>query len=269
MMVKKENKIVYFQFPNLAVFRRLRHGVFTRIGGTSEPPFHSLNTGFSENDDRSSVGRNRSMIADCLDAGELVFAHQTHGAGVLVYAKAESAEAENAEGENAERESTDSPESAAQGDAMVTDLPKTALAIQTADCQAVLLYDPVRHVAANVHSGWRGSVANIVGKTVGVMADRFGCDPAHISAGIGPSLGPCCAEFVNYRDELPEGFLRYKDGAARFDFWQATCDQLAQAGLRPKNVASSGICSRCNPHLFYSYRKEGRTGRFSTVIGLA
>ena len=254
MIVKKQNERVYFQFPNLAVFKRLRHGVFTRLGGISEPPFDSLNTSFSENDDRFSIESNRSMISDCVNAGDLVFAKQTHGADILVFTEAKTAEP-----------SEYVPE---EGDAMITNLAKTVLTIQTADCQAVLLYDPVRHVAANIHSGWRGSVANIAGKTVRTMIEQFGCDPKYMSAGIGPSLGPCCAEFVNFKTELPESFVKYKGNGENFDFWRATQDQLETAGLKSKNIFSGGICTRCNTHLFYSYRKEHRTGRFASVIGL-
>ena len=138
-----------------------------------------------------------------------------------------------------------------------------------ADCQAILLYDPVRRVVANVHSGWRGSVSDIAGKTVAAMENRFGCRGRNLVAAIAPSLGPCCAEFRNYREEIPESFWRYKDGAEHFDFWKISRDQLAAAGLTPDNIHAGGLCTRCRTDLFYSYRGEARqTGRFAAVIGL-
>jgi copper oxidase (laccase) domain-containing protein len=131
------------------------------------------------------------------------------------------------------------------------------------------LYDPVRRVVANVHSGWRGSVADIAGKTVAVMKNGFGCRGGDMVAAIAPSLGPCCAEFVNYRDEIPEHFWTYRDTKNHFDFWSISCDQLTAAGLRPENIHSGGMCTRCGTDYFYSYRGEARnTGRFAAVIGL-
>ena len=90
----------------------------------------------------------------------------------------------------------------------------------------------------------------------------------NILAGIGPSLGPCCGEFVNYRKELPEGFWKYGDDANRFDFWAVSRDQLTASGVREKNIHLSRLCTKCRTDLFFSYRGEGTTGRFMAVIGL-
>ncbi len=100
---------------------------------------------------------------------------------------------------------------AESGDAMITDAPGQSLVIQTADCQAVLIYDPVRKAVANIHSGWRGSIQNIIGLTVQAMIKEFDSDPKNLLAGIGPSLGPCCAEFIHYRTEIPKAFWSYKN----------------------------------------------------------
>ena len=151
---------------------------------------------------------------------------------------------------------------------MITQIPGAGLVIQAADCQSVMLCDPVRGVAANIHSGWRGSISNIIGACIDTMKREFAVDPADLSAGIGPSLGPCCAEFVHYRKEIPEGFWKYKDDKDRFDFWQISRDQLMAAGVKPENVECAHVCTMCNPQLFYSYRREGSTGRFAAVLGL-
>jgi copper oxidase (laccase) domain-containing protein len=104
--------------------------------------------------------------------------------------------------------------------------------------------------------------------TIGKMAEDFGCRPSDIHAGISPSLGPCCAEFINYRTEIPQSFWKYKDDAHRFNFWAITRDQLCGEGVSDRTIYSSGICTRCNPNLFFSYRGEGETGRFGAVAGL-
>jgi len=137
-----------------------------------------------------------------------------------------------------------------------------------ADCQSILLYDPIQKVIANVHCGWRGSTKNIAGRTVDVMNKRFGCNRRDLIAGISPSLGPCCAEFVNYRSEIPQKFWRYKSANDHFDFWALSREQLIAAGLLRENIETGGICTKCNTDAFFSYRGEGQTGRFASVIGL-
>jgi copper oxidase (laccase) domain-containing protein len=87
-------------------------------------------------------------------------------------------------------------------------------------------------------------------------------------AGIGPSLGPCCAEFVNYTREIPRRFWHYRVSECHFDFWAITRAQLCQAGVVADNVYTSEICTRCNPQAFYSYRGQRVTGRFAAAIGL-
>ena len=153
-------------------------------------------------------------------------------------------------------------------DALITDVPSTCLMIQTADCQAVMLVDPHAHVVANIHCGWRGSVADIVGKTVAYMVAEFGCRPGNMTAAIGPSLGPCCAEFINYNDEIPRQLWPFRVGSHHFDFWRISRHQLVQAGLLDSHVYAPGMCTRCNPHLFFSYRAAKETGRFAALIGM-
>jgi hypothetical protein len=87
-------------------------------------------------------------------------------------------------------------------------------------------------------------------------------------AGIGPSLGPCCAEFVNYRQEIPSGLWAYRRDTVYFDFWAMTRDQLNAAGVCEDHIETSRLCTRCNSDRFFSYRGEKRTGRFPAVIGL-
>jgi hypothetical protein len=127
----------------------------------------------------------------------------------------------------------------------------------------------VRSVIANIHSGWRGSIANIIGRTVTVMQARFASRPADIRAGIGPSLGPCCAEFINFRKEIPRSLWAYQVVENYFDFWALSRDQLMQAGLQPAHIEIGGICTRCRSDLFFSYRAANLTGRMAAVIGMA
>lgn len=242
----------------------LVHGVFPRRGGVSRPPFDSLNVGFSTGDDPAAVSENRNRILSWLRLPRAVFLHQVHGSEVLVLAKDEIIDPDRfwAPGHPATA-------TALRADAVVTDQTQLALVIQVADCQAVMLADPYKNVIANVHSGWRGSVANIIGRCVDIMISRFGSDPQQILAGISPSLGPCCAEFIHYKQEIPEPLWQYKfQDRDYFDFWALSFDQLTAKGVSSSHINHMNLCTRCHADQFFSYRKAGQTGRFACAIGL-
>ena len=238
-------------FEGLKRLPGIRHGVFTRRGGASVAPFDSLNVGMTVGDDPRRVEANRQRVVDAMGGGTLVRAHQVHGTTVHVV------------------QADEDVHRPARADALVTDLPGRLLMIQVADCQPVLLADPLRPVVAAVHAGWRGSVANVLGATVALMKARFGTRPESLWAGIGPSLGPCCGQFINYRREIPSDLWRFRVGEANFDFWAVSRAQLVAAGLNPARIETAAVCTRCCSDTFFSYRAEGTTGRFAAVIGLA
>ncbi len=252
MSAENSGGLPLFRFPGLSAAAGLRHAVFTRKGGTSRGAFAELNVGKGAGDSPVHVEQNRERIRRAMGGGTPVFLDQRHGTQVAVF-----------QGGNGKEQT---PRIA---DAAITDRPDRLLFIQVADCQAVIVHDPVRRVVANIHSGWRGSVADIIGKTVAEMKRRYGCLPEHLQAGIGPSLGPCCAEFVNYQTEIPRDLWQYRTGNCRFDFWAMSVDQLRAAGVSGRRIEVAGLCTRCRTDLFYSYRKEKTTGRFAVVAGLA
>jgi YfiH family protein len=143
-----------------------------------------------------------------------------------------------------------------------------AIMVKQADCQAVILYDPVREVLANVHCGWRGNTHNVLSAAVRRMTGEFGTRPRDLRAAIGPSLGPCCAEFVTHETLFPETFARYRVQRNHFDLWEISRWQLAEAGVREDHIETAGLCTRCRTDLFFSYRAEKVTGRFATVAML-
>ncbi len=240
-------------FAHLAAQEGLDHAVTTREGGVSRPPHQSLNLAYTGDDQPEAVAENRRRLQRALSPGRLVFSRQVHGADVAAIRMPVDA--------------GDFPV-VATADAMVTDRPGLLLTILVADCQAVLMFDPRRRVVANVHSGWRGSIANVIGATVAVMHRSFGCRPSDILAGIGPSLGPCCAEFRNYRREIPQPIWPYRVSQHHFDFWKLSRDQLTAAGLRTERIVLAQICTQCHPERFYSYRSGDRTGRCAAAIGM-
>ncbi len=153
-------------------------------------------------------------------------------------------------------------------DAIITAEPGIGLMIQQADCQAVLLFDPVVPAVGIAHCGWRGNVAGICAKVVAAMAAAYGCAPARMLVAISPSLGPCCAEFRDYRELLPRWMWEFRRGECFFDFPRITRRQLLGAGIIPENIDSIHHCNVCDRD-FFSYRRDGDlTGRQGSVIGI-
>jgi len=230
------------------------HGMFTRSGGVSVSPFAGFNLSFAVGDVPDAVRENRQQLKKCLGLEYLVSAGQVHGDRLAVVEDI---------GQDTELTGYDG---------LITSQPGVGLLIQQADCQAVLIHDPVEKVVAAVHSGWRGSTLNISGKTVTVMEKNFGVNPADLRVVISPSLGPCCAEFSNYRLELPRLFHTWQVKPCYFDFWAITRSQLTAAGVMEKNIVTAAICTECSKD-FFSYRRavkrgNGITGRNGSVIAL-
>lgn len=169
MEIHGRNGIKFFCFENLMAFPSLCHGITTRKGGGSKAPFDSLNMSLHVGDTADQVAVNRKAVwSGFAPPAEPVFLNQVHGNTVVVWDGTAPDVDHRLSGE---------------ADAIVTDQHGWLLTILVADCQPVLLYDPVRSVIANIHSGWRGSIADIIGRTVTVMKTRFGCDPADMHAG--------------------------------------------------------------------------------------
>lgn len=255
---RADRSIPRLSFGNLRGVPGLLHGVFTRHGGVSKPPYHSLNTSWSNGDSPEAVQENLTRIKKAIGLERLVSSRQFHGDSL------------NFIGEESIQDLQERPPLliAPPADALATNMAGLGLVIKIADCQSILLVDPQSRIIANIHSGWRGSVQNIAGKTLRCLEERFGLSPARTLAAVSPSLGPCCAEFVNYREEIPEEFRCFQVRPEYFDFWAITRDQLRSAGICDSNIEFAGKCTVCGKADFFSYRGErGPTGRMATVIG--
>ena len=247
------------KFDHLKSFNNIVHGIFSRSGGTSGEEFDSLNISINSGDKKSVVADNTNLIIKKMGMKPLIFLNQVHGTRIKILKKAENDLSENFQ----------PGKEAYTADGIITDMKDVFLVIQVADCQAVVLYDHETRVIANIHSGWRSSVKNIIGKCVAKMISEFACNPDNIIAGISPSLGPCCSEFVNYRDEIPESLWKYKiEDKDYFDFWEMSCDQLMDKGIKKANIENMKICTKCNMDEFYSFRGEKTTDRFACVISM-
>lgn len=250
-------KVPYLTFKNLSRVPGLVHGVFTRHGGVSEPPYDSLNASWSNGDSHEAVRENLSRIQSTLGIERMVSSQQVHG-DVLNVIDAQSVSS---------LRSNPPLLVASPGDALATNLDGLGLIIKIADCQSIFLVDPETRVIANIHSGWRGSVQNIAGKTVDYLKKTFGCNPSEMLAAVSPSLGPCCAEFINFRNEIPPHLWPFQVRPEYFDFWAMTREHLTAAGLKSENIEIAGKCTVCGKADFFSYRGERSPGRMAAVIG--
>lgn len=242
----------FYRSPMLAALPGVVHGFFTRQGGVSTGAYGSLNVSPAVGDRRELVLENQRRVQQALGLEILASAAQVHGAHAAVITSAGQTQQE------------DIPEV----DILVTTVPGLGLVIKQADCQAIMLYDPTNRVVANVHCGWRGQIHNILGETVALLQTRFGSRPQALYAAVGPSLGPCCAEFRNFRQEFPETLWGYQVRPSYFDLWRLTRDQLLTAGLQPERLDLARLCTRCGEGDFFSYRRNKITGRQGAVIAL-
>ncbi|MBZ5526345.1 MAG: peptidoglycan editing factor PgeF [Acidobacteriia bacterium] len=272
------------QAAPLAKLPWLVHGFSTRPGGVSDLDGEKiLNLGFSDWDTRENVLENRKRFLRAAgvspsDVMTLAPLKQIHSDIIRLF-DAPSAEP-------------------CRGDASATDRPGLLLAVQTADCVPILLVDPRRRAVAAIHAGWRGTLRRIAEKTAGLMRMRYGSRPADLLAAIGPSIGPCCydvgteiardfdsqfARAADFFDELRTGdepnplqWLNQMPPGHQpppknvfLDLRKANQSQLLDAGLRPKNIFTSSLCTACHPDLLFSYRKQGpRSGRLMSIVGI-
>ncbi|MEW5913361.1 MAG: polyphenol oxidase family protein [Thermodesulfobacteriota bacterium] len=239
------NGLKLYQFSGLARLPGLRHAVSTRNGA---PDSGGLDLGGSDTPLAAEATAHRERLRRALGLRRLVFNRQVHGTDIVAVNGSE-------------------PSAAAEADGLATDQPGVGLLIKQADCQAVILAAPQRGVIANLHVGWRGNAAGLPGKGVAFLGERYGVEPGELYAAISPGLGACCGQFVNWRRELPAWFQEFRVNEDHFDLEAATRAQLRAAGLRPERIEVSGLCTVCEPE-FYSFRREGRTGRFGTVVAL-
>lgn len=154
---------------------------------------------------------------------------------------------------------------AADADGLATDRTDCWVGITTADCVPLLLHDPATGAVAAVHAGWRGAIMGVAPAAVRMLADRFGAGTSRLEAALGPHIGPCCFEVgravLEPLSRLPGGdrwVSRRAGDKGHFDLGGFVQWQLTEAGLAPERVTALGLCTRCEPALFSSYRREGK-----------
>lgn len=261
-------------------------GGFSRFYGKN-----ALNLGFTKDDSKAAVVRNRAAFLNRLAAAvetggrsglwPLVTLRQVHS-DIIRF--------------------VDSPtQSPLVGDGLVTATPGLFLAIQTADCLPVILVDPKHRAVGVFHAGWRGTVKRIVEKGVGEMRRHFGSRARDLKAVIGPGVHGCCYAVGPEVREQFESQFAYADKLFReveesdpvrekypmlfltarapghselpkkifLDLLEANHQQLLAVGVPAKSIEASPLCTNCRTDLLFSYRAEkGKTGRMMGVAGI-
>ena len=254
----KKDTLEYLVAENISV----PHCFTTRLGGVSQGHLASMNIGIHRGDDPEKVAENYRILADAIgfDLQKLAATRQTHSDIVLTVGKQQwgTALVDGA-----------SPES----DAIITNEPGTALVIYTADCTPILLHDPVTGAVGAAHAGWRGTAADIAGKTAQAMVDAFGCDPKNIRAAIGPNIGICCFEtgpevpeaMVEAFGQEAESYIRPSGEKYYVNLKEINALALRRRGV--VNIEISTECTMCHPDRYWSHRyTQGNRGSQGAII---
>ncbi len=151
-------------------------------------------------------------------------------------------------------------------DALISQKKNLPLMVRVADCQGLIIYDSKKQAIAVVHSGWKGSVLNIIRKTIFEMKTQFDSNPNDLYVAIGPSLGPCCAKFSDPKNELPEFCQPFVAKSNYVDFWALSIQQCKEAGIKEDHIEILGECSQCNQK-YFSHRNgdSERMGIFAIL----
>lgn len=275
---------------SLAAVPWLVHGFSTRAGGFSKVyGGGALNLGFTAQDSRAAVERNRQAFAAAVggmtkkSAAPLPIATLRQIHSDLIH------------------HVSGIPEKPTAGDGLVTSAPGILLAVLTADCLPIILADMKRHAIGVFHAGWRGTVNRIVEKGVGEMRRDFGSRPADLKAVIGPGIRSCCYQVgpevgdafesqfsyasalfrhTKKTDEIHEKYpLLFLTSRAPghselpqqifLDLSEANRRQLLDAGVLKKNISEITLCTACRTDLLFSHRAErGVAGRMMAAVGI-
>jgi hypothetical protein len=233
--------------PSWPAPANVRAAVTTRRGGVSLPPYDTLNLGDHVGDDPAAVAGNRRRLVAALGLpAEPRWLSQVHGTFAVDAAVLGVG---------------------CEADASHTALPGVVCAVLTADCLPVLLCNRNGTQVAAVHAGWRGLLNGIIEQCIAAMGGED-----ELLAWLGPAIGPQAFEvgeevreaFVADTPEAVAAFAPLPNGRWLADIYALARQRLHRAGVT--SVYGGGHCTFSEPERFYSYRRDGRTGRMASLI---
>ena len=248
-------------------YKEIAHFCTDREGGASVGNYASFNMSPFSGDNPEDYNKNKSIICDQLGiaSDKIIIPYQTHGTEIL--------EIDDAFMQLPDK---DKAQSLYGIDALITRLPGICIGITTADCVPLIFFDPQKPVIAVAHAGWRGTCGRIVEKTIQALMNRYQCNPADIRVVIGPSISP---EVYEVGKEVVDQFeqsgfdnsllITIRNNSYYLDLWMANRLTLENAGVKPWNIETSGICTFTEHERFFSARRLGiKSGRMMSGIML-
>jgi YfiH family protein len=234
-----------------------KFGVDSVIAAFSRRQDGNMSLSFGDTYD-SLENRKKFLFSLGIDYRNLITAQQVHGKNVEYVTQ-------KIKGSGA----LDYKSSIMDTDGFITDQPGLPLAILTADCLSVFIYDSKRPAVAILHAGWRSTEQNIAQEGVRAMQNKFGSQPKELFVGFGPSIRSCCFEVEkDFKSNFAFGLLK-REGHVFMDIALINQRQLVDCGVRAENIFDSGLCTFCNNDDFFSFRKEAKSaGRLISVIML-
>lgn len=253
--LKVKNGLAYFEIPEIAQLGWIRHAFLTRKGGTSPPPYDTLNLSENNGDRAEHVSRNTSHIARTFefDLSRLVLLDQVHRDKVFLV-----------------KGSALRLPSPLEYDAQMTNVSNVFLGILTADCIPIFVADQKKKAIAAIHAGRQGTALHITTKVLKKMKEAFGCLPQDLVIALGPSIGSCCYEIDEqaYSPDWESFSIPAGDGKWRVDLARINIAQIENEGVKKDQIFWIDLCTGCDRDLFFSNRKEGKTGRQLSFIGI-
>jgi YfiH family protein len=258
MSFHERNGLRYYSFDIFS--NAVTQGVFTRRGGVSSAPWHSLNLGGSVGDEPAHVAENRNRVFNVMgcDPASIPDVWLVHGTDI-VYA-------------DTVRPHDGTP---TRADIIFTNNPEVSLFMRFGDCVPILFHDPQKKVIGIAHAGWMGTMRGVVKSAVEGMQSHYGSDPKNIIAGIGPSIAvdhyevgaDVISQFQEKYGHDADQILQTRNGSTFLDLWTANAIQLKNAGV--EQIQVSGVCTACHLDDWFSHRAEkGKTGRFGALMSL-
>ncbi len=252
--------------PRLSAIPALRHGITGRIPSHA-PAEANIGYGAPRDKDAAWVERQRWCRAAGIDPQAVSTVHQVHGRDVA-----------QVDVKDRGRGGPLGGSSLGQADALMTNAPGVAIMTLHADCLPIILVDPDPLAVCVVHSGWRGTVADIPAASIDAMVKAYGADPGRIIAMIGPGIRSCCYEvgdevIADWRalaGDAAENAIEAGPRRMHLDLPNANRWLLMRAGIKAENIDDLALCTRCYGDRWFSHRGQGpETGRFAAMVGIA
>lgn len=269
----KKGKVEYLKFRILEKYsNKLLHLITLRHGGVSAGVYNSLNFRAVGKDKYENVDKNLEIISSCagIKKENIYKGKQDHTDNILIL---DNENKDKYKFSNLSKECYD---------AYIVTKKDINILVTTADCNPIIIYDPILNIYANVHSGWKGTLKKISLKVAKIMHERFGSKYEELIVCIGPSIRKCC--FTSKEDEFKRKFTdvfpkeeeyisKDQEGRYHFDLIHVIKDDFINIGVKKENIAICNICTCCNEDDFYSYRKATRRkdedyATFATIVGL-